>query len=79
MLIARIQPPQDPAKLPSPPAPRAPAEERIASVDGAKAGQSWEGWGATDLFNFDGMAVEEEACKPGPLSREARMAILKLY
>lgn len=57
------------------------AEERAVTVtiDRASVGQTWEGWGATDMFNFDGLAVEEEAGKPGPIPPEGRNEVLRLF
>lgn len=48
-------------------------------VDGARPGQTWEGWGTTDMFSFDGLQVEPEANKPGIIPAKGREAVLKLY
>jgi len=56
---------------------RAGAVSIVAHCD--QPGQTWEGWGTTDLFSFDGLQVEPEAGKPGEVSPQWRQSILKLY
>lgn len=66
---------------------RAGAQERepssqpsvVISVDGDHPDQTWEGFGSTDLFGLDGLEVEIEAGKPGPIPEEGRKAVLRLY
>ena len=48
-------------------------------VDGSRLGQTWEGWGTTDMFSLSGLQVEPEANSPGDITSDARKAILKLY
>ena len=57
----------------------APAEPVKVVVDGSRVGQRWEGWGATDLFSFDGVQVDREAGRPGVIPPDGRKATLKLY
>jgi len=57
------------------------SEARTAhvTVDDGRVGQKWEGWGATDMYAFDGLEVEPEAGEPGKIPASGRDAILKLY
>ena len=51
----------------------------VITVDTGSPRQSWEGWGASDISSFDGLAFEEEAGKPGRIPIAGRKDILKLY
>lgn len=53
----------------------APVEIRI---DCASKGQTWEGWGGTDLCSFDGMENEQEAGPPGTIPPRGRQQVLKM-